>query len=157
MILNENVRLSFKEGSEFKFDIEDHKVVYKASAYTGDEQVWVDDKLVSEQINYKLCSQHEFSIDTVSYQIDFVANNLIRGDLDCKLMHQGELVKGYKIKCLENESTWFYWTVIMLSFIGIVFNFFYTIIPFWASVALVLVVLYGLSKHHSVRWTCNEI
>lgn len=157
MLLNENVSLSIKEGSEFQFDIEDHKVVYKASALSGDEQVWVDDELVSEQVNYQLCSKHTFSIDSVPYQIDFVANNLIRGDLDCKLMHQGEMVKGYKVRCLENNSTWHYWLVIALSLLFVALNFYYSVIPFWVVLVIVFACFFILSKWQSVRWVCDDI
>lgn len=86
----------FSDGFKFLFKVNDHNVLAWGSAKSGNEKVFIDDKLTSEQRNFTRRSVHTFMLDGNSYEIEFNTVSLLTGELHCSLIKDGVHVKTLK-------------------------------------------------------------
>jgi len=77
----------------FVFHDGEHIIRAWGSSFSGLERVYVDDEVVSEQRNLKRSSGHAFAIDSDRYVVRFVVVNLLKGQLNCRLLKNGDLLK----------------------------------------------------------------
>jgi len=64
---------------------------------TGKEKVYLNEELVSERRSLKLKSEHHFQDkEKNEYEVKFNTINLIKGEMDCLIIKNNEVVKSFK-------------------------------------------------------------
>ena len=86
IVLND---VNFKDGYRFHFEVDGHNINAKASAKSGKEQVWLEDKLVSDKRSLGVRTVHNITIDDIAYEIEFHMANILTGEVHCTLIKQG--------------------------------------------------------------------
>jgi hypothetical protein len=163
VILNDNVEVSLKAGAIFRFQLEDAQIIYKCSPFSGKEEILVNDKIISQSQNFKLNSQHAFSIDNADYELTFESKDLVKGNSECSLKRSGQLLKTYKLKYIksENKPPLVYRIITLLLCVAIGVGISQKLIPIWVSVVLgilaLAIIFITTFKANMENWECEAI
>lgn len=90
--------LDKKRGYQFYFKAGDNQIACFGSFFTGKEDVYVNDELVSSKRNFGFKSAHEFEIEGVKYRVVYDLVNLITGKVECSFF------KGRKSLASQSQS-----------------------------------------------------
>lgn len=158
MSLNENVELSLKDGMRFTFSDEGKVIIYKVGSFSGKEIVTLNGEVVSEQKSYGKNSIHKFVHEGKSYQIQLVANNIVKGDADCNFSVNDQLVTSYKLNYVKKQKHKTANLLVILLGGGLIgFAWSAELVPTWVLVIFLgLMPIWGAfnSKGH---WVCHEV
>lgn len=88
----------------FKFNAEGHEVHAWGSAKSGKEKVYVDGKLVSSKWSFTKKSLHTFTVNNISYELEFNMVSLLTGELHCILIRKGVHVETQKQVPRQTEN-----------------------------------------------------
>lgn len=62
----------------------------------GKEQIYLNEKLVSENRSFKLKSEHQFKDENGNrYEIKFITSNALKGKMECQILKNGEKIKSF--------------------------------------------------------------
>ena len=82
-----------KLGYKFYFQDGDNQIACFGSYFTGKEEVYVNDDLVSSKRSVGRKSTHTFEFNAHSYQVKYHMQNIITGKLECTFFKNNEQVK----------------------------------------------------------------
>jgi diaminopimelate epimerase len=118
-------RALLTKGFNFKFNTEGHEVHAWGSAKSGKEKVYVDGKLVSSKWSFTKKSLHTFTVNNISYELEFNMVSLLTGELHCILIRKGVHVETQKqvAKFTANKRL-MKWRIFLWFVIGFAFGFF---------------------------------
>ena len=72
---------------------------------TGKEKIYFNEELVSEERNINLKSEHRFQDKHEnSYDVKFLTTNLIKGEMDCLIHRNDELIKTFKTSFRKGKN-----------------------------------------------------
>ncbi len=130
-------------GLWFVFLDEPQKIALWVSSFTGKEEVYVGDKLVSSSRSLRMRSKHEFSVSEVQYEIEYVIDKLIKGSSRCVMKKSGVVVDAYAAEYISKSS------VYMPLYTNFVVVFFFIACyanerAYWAAAALLLLAWIGI-------------
>ena len=60
---------------------------------SGEEEIYVNDELVSEKRSFGFKSRHDFNYQDNAYAVEFKMQNMLTGKLECSFFKAGKLVK----------------------------------------------------------------
>lgn len=72
-----------KFGYKFYFQDGDNQIACFGNYFTGKEEVYVNDELVSSKRSMGVKSKHQFEFDGTRYQVVFEMKNILSGRLEC--------------------------------------------------------------------------
>ena len=87
--MNELENLDLKKGFSFNFENSGNEITLKCSPFSGLEEVFVNDKLVTSKKTYSKNSTHTFEIGESSFSIDLITVSLLKGPIICTLNKNG--------------------------------------------------------------------
>ena len=93
-----------KLGYKFYFQDGDNQIACFGSYFTGKEEVFVNDELVSDKRNQKIASGHLFKHGKDDFEVRFEMRNILSGRLECSLYKNGQFIKSYQKSSLLNNS-----------------------------------------------------
>jgi hypothetical protein len=82
---NEKYLIS-KSGYKFYFQEGDNQIACFGSFFSGKEDVYINDDLVSTKRNFGFKSVHKFEFEGTKYSVIYELKNAISGKLDCSLL-----------------------------------------------------------------------
>lgn len=98
--------VSITNGYWFYFQHESVEIAVHGSAWSGKETVYLNDNPVSEQRNLtSLNSKHQFRHEGKEYRVKFAVISTLRGELECHLEVDGELLSRQTKAWIEDLST----------------------------------------------------
>jgi hypothetical protein len=163
MILNDNVEVSLQAGAIFKFQVEEAQIIYKCTPFSGKEEILVNGETISQSQNFKLKSQHTFSIDNVEYEVTFESKDLVKGNSECSLKQSGQLLKTYKLKYIKssNKPPVIYRLISLILCVTLGVGISQKAIPIWGAVILgvvaLLIIFITTFKANMENWECEAI
>ncbi len=80
-------------GYKFYFQDGDNQIACFGNFFTGKEEVYFNDDLVSSKRNQKVKSKHQFELAGASYQIEFEMKNILSGRLECTFYKNKQLIE----------------------------------------------------------------
>ncbi|BDF93345.1 hypothetical protein RC083_05085 [Pseudoalteromonas haloplanktis] len=92
-----------KLGYKFYFQDGDDQIACFGSYFTGKEEVYVNDELVSEKRSINVTSKHQFELSGNTFNVKFEMHNILTGRLECSLYKNKKLVKSYQQSSLFNN------------------------------------------------------
>ena len=118
-------RALFSKGFNYKFNVEGHEVHAWRSAKSGKEKVHVDGNLVSSKWGFTRKSLHTFTVNNISYELEFNMVSLLTGELHCILIRKGVHLETQKqVAKYTANKTLTKWIVLFYFVIGFAFGFF---------------------------------
>lgn len=111
----------------FIFNENDTKITVKASAISGLESIYVNDKFMSKKRAFTKSSRHTFHLDDIEYQILF-ETEVLKGQVTCTFFKNGKIIKSYTALPKGNH----YIKSSLYALIGFVFG---------------ILIKYGISQH----------
>ncbi|MBN7819784.1 hypothetical protein [Bowmanella yangjiangensis] len=157
MKLHENVECSVKNGMNFTFFDEGKMIIFKGSSFTGREIVTLDGEVVSDQKSYRRNSIHNFEHAGKNYQIQLVANSIVKGDIDCHFSVNDKIVTSYKLNYEKKKKNSV--ALFLVIFFGgglIGFNWSAGHLPTWALVLFICLASLWGGLSNKGRWVCHE-
>lgn len=82
-----------KIGYKFYFQDGDNQIACFGSFFTGKEEVYINDDLVSSKRSLGLRSKHQFELAGQSYQIEYAMINMLTGKLECSFFKNKQLLE----------------------------------------------------------------
>ena len=92
-----------KLGYKFYFQDGDDQIACFGSYFTGKEEVYVNDELISDKRNQRIHSGHQFNIGDNDFKVMFEMRNILTGKLECSLYKNGQFIKSYEQSSLLNN------------------------------------------------------
>jgi len=92
-----------KLGYKFYFQDGDNQIACFGSYFTGKEEVFINDELVSDKRNQKVASAHLFKHGEDDFKVTFEMRNILTGRLECSLYKNGQFIKSYEQSSLLNN------------------------------------------------------
>ena len=92
-----------KLGYKFYFQDGDDQIACFGSYFTGKEEVYVNDELISNKRNQRIHSVHQFNIGDNDFKVMFEMRNILTGRLECSLYKNGQFIKSYEQSSLLNN------------------------------------------------------
>lgn len=81
-----------KRGYKFYFQEGDNQVACCGSFYSGKEEVYVNDDLVSTKRSFGFTSVHQFEFEGIKYRVVYQLKNLLSARVECSLLKENELI-----------------------------------------------------------------
>ncbi|MGE6448406.1 hypothetical protein [Pseudoalteromonas tetraodonis] len=81
-----------KLGYKFYFQDGDNQIACFGSYFTGKEEVYINDDLVSSRRSVNIKSSHKFDFENSRYQVKFDMLNILTGRLECTLYKDQEVL-----------------------------------------------------------------
>lgn len=81
-----------KRGYKFYFQEGDNQIACFGSFYSGKEDVYINDDLVSTKRNFGFKSVHRFELDGTKFSIVYHLKNLLSSRVDCSFLKENELI-----------------------------------------------------------------
>jgi len=81
-----------KLGYKFYFQDGDNQIACFGSYFTGKEEVYINDDLVSSRRSVNIKSSHTFDFENSQYQVKFDMLNILTGRLECTLYKDQEVL-----------------------------------------------------------------
>ena len=81
-----------KLGYKFYFQDGDNQIASFGSYFTGKEEVYINDDLVSSRRSVNIKSSHKFGFENSQYQVKFDMLNILTGRLECTLYKDQEVL-----------------------------------------------------------------
>ncbi len=82
-----------KIGYKFYFQDGDNQIACFGSFFTGKEEVYINDDLVSSKRSMGLKSKHQFEFAEQSYQIEYEMINMLTGKVECSFFKNEQLLE----------------------------------------------------------------
>jgi len=82
-----------KIGYKFYFQDGDNQIACFGSAFTGKEEVYINDDLVSSKRSLGLKSKHQFYLEKMDYQIEYTMKNYLTGRVECTFYKNKQLME----------------------------------------------------------------
>jgi hypothetical protein len=82
-----------KFGYKFYFQDGDNQIACFGSFFTGKEEVYINDDLVSSKRSMGFKSKHQFEFARQSYQIEYAMKNILSGRLECTFFKNKQLME----------------------------------------------------------------
>jgi hypothetical protein len=82
-----------KLGYKFYFQDDDNQIACFGSLFTGKEEVYINDDLVSSKRSLGLKSKHQFEFAEMDYQIEYAMKNYLTGRVECTFFKNKQLVE----------------------------------------------------------------
>lgn len=123
-------RIKNTSGYNFLFDIDDTQIHAGGSSYSGKEYVYINDQLVSSQRSYRYNTGHEFHYQGIDYQIQFSVVSALKGEIECRLYRNHELVQVKLASPYFNDPR--IYISILLYIVIYVFTSTHVLLPWWA-------------------------
>jgi hypothetical protein len=82
-----------KLGYKFYFQDGDNQIACFGSFFTGKEEVYINDDLVSSKRSMGFKSKHQFEFAEMNYQIEFEMKNILSGRLECTYFKNNQLLE----------------------------------------------------------------
>lgn len=92
------------ENFSFDFDEDGHHFYVTCMHWTGKEQVFMDDKMVSKRYNFGFSSKHSFFGDDTQYEIEVLVDDLLLSQIQCVLIKNGVHLKTKTIKMAGHKE-----------------------------------------------------
>ncbi len=71
----------------------------------GKEKIYVNEKLISEQLSFKLDSSHKFEdYNGNNYEVKFCVSDLLKGKMECQIKRNDELIKSFNTQYVKGKS-----------------------------------------------------
>jgi len=102
-MMNNNILNTKKLGYKFYFQDGDDQIACFGSYFTGKEEVYINDELVSDKRSINVTSQHQFELSGNTFNVKFEMLNILTGRLQCSLFKNKKLVKSYEQSSLFNN------------------------------------------------------
>ena len=84
-MMNNDILNTKKLGYKFYFQDGDDQIACFGSYFTGKEEVYINDELVSEKRNINVKSKHQFELSGNTFNVKFEMLNILTGKLQCSL------------------------------------------------------------------------
>ena len=81
-----------KLGYKFYFQDGDNQIACFGSYFTGKEEVYINDDLVTSRRSVNIKSSHKFDFENSHYQVKFDMLNILTGRLECTLYKDQEVL-----------------------------------------------------------------
>jgi hypothetical protein len=82
-----------KLGYKFYFQDGDNQIACFGNFFTGKEEVYINDDLVSSKRSMGVKSKHQFEFAGMGYQIEYEMKNILSGRLECTFFKNKQLVE----------------------------------------------------------------
>lgn len=92
-MMKQDILNTKKLGYKFYFQDGDNQIACFGSFFTGKEEVYINDDLVSSKRSVGVRSEHHFEFAGNSYQIAYEMKNIISGRLECTFYKNKKLMK----------------------------------------------------------------
>ena len=92
-MMNNDILNTKKLGYKFYFQDGDDQIACFGSYFTGKEEVYINDELVSEKRSINVTSKHQFELSGNTFNVKFEMHNILTGRLECSLFKNKKLVK----------------------------------------------------------------
>ncbi|MBE0377969.1 hypothetical protein PPRY_a0574 [Pseudoalteromonas prydzensis ACAM 620] len=92
-MMNNDILNTKKLGYKFYFQDGDDQIACFGSYFTGKEEVYINDELVSEKRSINVTSKHQFELSGNTFNVKFEMHNILTGRLECSLYKNKKLVK----------------------------------------------------------------
>jgi hypothetical protein len=87
-----------KRGYKFYFQQGDNQIACFGSFFSGKEEVYINDELVSSKRNFGFKSVHEFELEGIKYHVNYHIINQFTGRVECSFL------KGRKAIATQSQS-----------------------------------------------------
>lgn len=122
-MMNKNILNTKKLGYKFYFQDGDDQIACFGAFFTGKEEVYINDELVSSKRNSKCVSTHTFNFAGCEYQIKFAMQNILTGRLECTLLKAEKIVAQQTQCSLPSDPKKAALFIIGCSLVGAVFGY----------------------------------
>ncbi|MFT2090572.1 hypothetical protein [Paraglaciecola sp. 2405UD69-4] len=95
-MMKSDILNSKKLGYKIYFRDGDNQIACFGSYFTGKEEVYVNDELVSSKRSLGISSSHKFEFEGSTYQVVFNVQNILIGTLVCSLSKNSKLIEEQK-------------------------------------------------------------
>ena len=113
---------NFIDGYWFYFNDGDTDIAVHGSAWSGKETVYVNDNPVSSKRELlKTVSEHQFVHSGHQYQVRYHITSLMRGDLQCEVFKDGELLASQS-KAFVSSSKRSWLNIVKMFGVGFIFG-----------------------------------
>ena len=102
-MMNNDILNTKKLGYKFYFQDGDDQIACFGSYFTGKEEVYINDELVSEKRSINVTSTHQFELSGNRFNVKFEMHNILTGRLECSLFKNKKLIKSYEQSSLFNN------------------------------------------------------
>lgn len=96
--MNDETYLDNKSAYKFYFQEGDNQIACHGSYFTGKEEIYLNDDLVSSKRNFGFKGVHQFDIKGDQYSVIYELSNLLSGKITCTFM------KGRKSIAVQSQS-----------------------------------------------------
>lgn len=101
--MKEEAYLVKKRGYKFYFHEGDNQIACFGSFFSGKEEVYINDDLVSTKRNFGFKSIHEFELEGTKYSVIYDVVNAITGKVECSFL-RGRLNIATQSQSLFSEN-----------------------------------------------------
>jgi hypothetical protein len=110
---------SIRKGNWFVFQDGTNAIQIWGSNLNGQEKVFLNNVLVSQQRSLKKKSKHDFKdSDGVHYEVRFDVPNLLKGAIECQIKREGMLIKTFNVTYVKGKNvTWQRISIMILSLV----------------------------------------
>jgi len=106
-----------KSGYNFYFQEGDNQIACFGSFFTGKEEVYIDDDLVSTKRSFGFKSVHQFELQGTQYRVIYDLINPITGKVECSLL-KGRMNIATQTQSLFSENPKGAARIVLLCFIA---------------------------------------
>jgi hypothetical protein len=94
----ERMASGLRKGIRAFFDVDDITIAFWGSAWTGLEEVRIEDEVVSRKRSLRFVTRHAFAHAGVHYEIVFRIVSMLRGEMEIELYREGELIDSDRVR-----------------------------------------------------------
>jgi hypothetical protein len=87
-----------RRGIRAFFDVDDITISFWGSAWTGQEVVRIDDRVVSRKRSLRFVTRHSFEHAGNRYEIVFRVVSMLRGEMEIELYRNGQLIDSDSVR-----------------------------------------------------------
>jgi len=122
-MMNNDILNTKKLGYKFYFQDGDDQIACFGAFFSGKEEVYVNDDLVSSKRSSKCVSKHTFNFDGSAYQVKFDMQNILTGRLECTLFKAEKTIAQQTQCSLPSDPKKAALFIIGCSLVGAVFGY----------------------------------
>ncbi|NBB93730.1 MAG: hypothetical protein GVY32_11240 [Gammaproteobacteria bacterium] len=95
---SERMESGLRKGIRAFFDVDDITITFWGSAWSGLEEVRIEDRVVSRKRSLRFRTRHRFEHAGIRYEIEFRVVSMLRGQMEIELYRNGELIDSDRVQ-----------------------------------------------------------
>jgi len=119
---NQN-KVTLKKGYIYMFKDGEDDIMARCSAWSGMEEIYFNDDLVSKKRNLGITSHHQFNVNNHNYKMTFQVKSLLRGCIVCTVNKDSNLIGSEEKTYYESNVGKLSWYLLLFLGLGIIVGY----------------------------------